>query len=202
VLGNAPVEKEIEVKGGDNLTIWAYPLPDKGTALTVTSNNMGGVRNRGGNADGSDAANNIYDPLKFRMLLQTRFLNLCPDLPYVTFTDTNGALFQEDIFSAAFAARQLQPGLAPDPASVPYPYVDLKFISGGNVQAYSSQPGVLPGNRLIGVPPLTPADFVKMPSRFFPDGNYGSEPGVYTVALVGRSLAGKNPKMIVIKHNQ
>jgi len=202
IAGNAAVEKDIELKGGDNLTVWAWPATDNSTSLTVTSNNMGGIRVNGGNADGSDATNNIYNPLAFRMLLQARFLNLCPDLPYVTFTDTNGALFREDIFSSAVAAQHLRPGQAPDPAAVPYPYVDLKFLTGGNIQAYSSQPGVLPGNRLTGVAALTPADFVRMPGSFFPDGNYGSEPGVYTIALAGRNAAGKNPKMIVIKHNQ
>ncbi|MBO9731288.1 MAG: DUF4397 domain-containing protein [Chitinophaga sp.] len=202
ITGSSVVEKDIDVRGGDNLTIWAWPAADNTLSLTVTANNMGGTRIRGGNADGSDATNNIYDPLKFNMLLQTRFLNLCPDLPDVTFTNTNGALFPEDIFAAAAAAQHLRPGQAADPTTVPYPYADLKFLTGGNVQAYSSQPGVLPGNRLTGVSALTPIDFVRMPAHFFQDGNYGSEPGVYTVALVGRNAPGKTLKMIVIKHNQ
>ncbi|MEC5145666.1 hypothetical protein [Chitinophaga sp. 212800010-3] len=202
VSGKAIIEKNIDLKGGDNQTVWVYPTGDNAAALTVTSNNMGGIRAIGTNVDGSDGANNIYDPLKFGMLVQTRFLNLCPELPEVTFTNVNGALFQESNFSAAVAAQHLQPGQAPSPSAVPYPYVDLQIVTGGNVQAYRSQPGVLPGDRLTTVPVLTAADFVKMPSAFFLNGNYGAEPGVYTVALIGRNNAGRHPHMIVIKHNQ
>ncbi|WP_143305859.1 hypothetical protein [Chitinophaga vietnamensis] len=200
--GKVLVEKNIDLKGGDNLSLWVYPDVSGNAAITVVANNMGGIRVQGANPDGSDAANNIYDPLKFNMLVQTRFLNLCPDLPYVTFTGINGALFQDGMFSAAAAAQQLQPGQAPAATVAPYPYVDLKVITGGNVQAYRSQPGVMPGDRLTDVPALTIMDFVRMPNYYFYNGNYGAEPGVYTVALIGRSKAGQHPKMIVIKHNQ
>lgn len=197
--GKLLVEKNIQVNGGDNLTVWAYPAAGAATALTVVTNNMGGTRMIGTNADGSDALNNLYNPLKFKMLVQTRFLNLCPELPEVTFTDINGVLFKEDRFSAAVAAQHLAPGQA---SAAPYPYVDLGPVTGGAVQVYRSQPGVLPGNRITGVAALTKADFVKMPAAFFPDGNYGAEPGVYTVALVGHNTAGQHPRLILIKHNQ
>ncbi|NLR82493.1 DUF4397 domain-containing protein [Chitinophaga eiseniae] len=199
--GKSLVEKNIQVNGGDNLTVWAYPA-NSGTALTVVTNNMGGTRIGGTNSDGSDALNNSYNPLKFKMLVQTRFLNLCPELPEVTFTGVNGALFKEGMFSSAAAAQHLLPGQPPSPVSVPYPYVDLGTVTGGAVQVYRSQPGVLPGDRITGVPALTKADFVKMPATFFPDGNSGAEAGVYTVALVGHNTAGEHPRLIVIKHNQ
>lgn len=199
--GKLLVEKNISVNGGDNLTVWAYPA-SSGTALTVVTNNMGGIRIGGTNSDGSDALNNTYNPLKFKMLVQTRFLNLCPELPEVTFTGVNGALFKEGMFSSAAAAQHLLPGQPPSPVAVPYPYVDLGTVTGGDVQVYRSQPAVLPGDRITGVTALTKADFVKMPATFFPDGNSGAEPGVYTVALVGHNTAGEHPRLIVIKHNQ
>ncbi|RBL89509.1 DUF4397 domain-containing protein [Chitinophaga flava] len=199
--GKGMIEKSIDLKGGDNLTIWAYPTAGNGTALTVVSNNMTGARTNGTNADGSDGANNLYDPLNFNMLVQTRFLNLCPDLPEVTFTTTNGTLFKEGLFSAARAAQHLLPGIPSSPLTVPYPYVDLRAVTGSEVQVYRSQPGVLPGDRITTVPELTPADFVRMPSSLFLNGSFGAEPGVYTVALVGRNNAAQHPRMIVIKHN-
>ncbi|MFY0255215.1 hypothetical protein ACDQ55_14800 [Chitinophaga sp. 30R24] len=200
--GKILAEKEIQVNAGDNLSIWAYPNKSAVTDLLVVQNNMSGVRNMWSGNDGSDAANGLYDPLNFGMLVQTRFLNLCPDLPYVTFTRSNGALFTEDRFSSALAAQNLQPGKAADALAVPYPYIDLRIVTGNIIQAYSSRPGVLPGNRLVSVPVLTPADFIRMPAFFFPNGKSGAEPGVYTVALIGRSNNDQQPAMVVIKHNQ
>lgn len=200
--GKTLAEKTIDLKGGDNLTAWAYPAANGSIAMTVVSNNMGGMRVNGSNPDGSDGANNLYDPLRFKMLVQTRFLNLCPDLPEVTFTGANGTLFKNEIFSAATAAQHLQAGRPASPTAVPYPYVDLGVVTGGVVQAYLSAPGVLPGDRLTDVPALATQDFVQMPSAFFLNGQYGAEPGVYTVALIGRRKDGQHPRMIVIKHNQ
>ncbi|NLR67681.1 DUF4397 domain-containing protein [Chitinophaga varians] len=200
--GKTLAEQTIALKGGDNLTAWAYPAAGGSVAVTVVSNNMGGVRVNGGNPDGSDGANNLYDPLHFRMLVQTRFLNLCPDLPEVTFTGANGTLFKNDLFTTATAAQHLQAGQQVSPIGVPYPYVDLGAVTGGIVQAYRSQPGVLPGDRLTDVPALTTLDFVQMPPAYFLNGNYGAEPGVYTVALIGRKKDAQHPRMIVIKHNQ
>ncbi|RFS19435.1 hypothetical protein DVR12_22635 [Chitinophaga silvatica] len=200
--GKTIIEKDVTIRGGDNLTLWAFPNKDNSIGMTVIPNNMGGIRNTGTNADGGDGANNSYDPLKYKVLVQTRFLNFCPDLPYVTFTNPNGRLFTEGLFSAAPAAQQLQPGLAPSPVAVPYPYIDLGVVTGGAVEAYQSQPGVLPGNRLINVPALTKMDFVKMPAMYFLNGNAGAESGVYTVALIGRNSSSQHPRMIVVKHNQ
>lgn len=200
--GKVLLEKNITINGGDNLSLWVYPTAGGNAEVTVVQNNMTGVRNTGANPDGSDTGTGVFDPLKFGMLLQTRFLNLCADLPYVTFTTNNGAPFVDNRFSSALAAQNLQPGQAPDKAAVPYPYADMGFITGGTVNAYRSRPGVVPGDRLVGVKVLSPADFVKMPSSFFNNGNFGSEPGIYTVALIGRSDAGHQPKMIVVKHNR
>jgi hypothetical protein len=196
--GKSLADNSITVKGGDNNSLWIYPTAS-GTGMTVTPNNMSGVRDIGTNSDGSDPALGVYDPLNFGMRYQMRFLNLCPDLPYVTFTDSNGALFSDGQFQTSMAAQNLQPGLAPDAMTVPYPYVNNP---GGTVQAYGSLPLVVPGDRLTGVPALGPADFVRMSPFFFHNGNFATEPGVYTVALIGHSNAKEQPKMIVVKHNK
>lgn len=201
--GKTVAEKSITIKGGDNLSLWVYPTTNGDAAITTVQNNMTGLRNISANADGSDSAPGVYDPLKFDMELQTRFLNLCPDLPYVTFTGANGQLFAESQYtSSALAAQNLQPGQLLNSSTVPYPYVDMGYVSGGAVNAYSSRPGVVPGNKLTGVNTLAPADFVRMPSQFFYNGRFIAEPGIYTVALIGRNNAGHQPKMIVVKHNR
>lgn len=200
--GKTLAETHVSLKGSDNITVWAYPMADGTTSLTAVPNNMSGLRIVDPNTDGSDATNNVVDPLDSKLLGQTRFLNLCPDQPYVTFTGDNGTLFNERDFSSAAAAQNLQPGKPADPIKVPYPYVDLGFDNSVIIQAYSSIPGAVPGNRLKTVPSLSAKDFVAMPPFFYNNGRFGNEPGVYTVALIGRSNGSQQPKMIVIKHNQ
>lgn len=186
---------------GDNLSFWAWPGNADSVRVTRIQNNMGGIRSTQLNSDGSDVSNGIYDPLKFDMIRQTRFLNFCPDFPYITFTGANGALFAKGIFSDPLAAQNLQPGQAPDARVVSYPYVNLGYNADGTVQAYSSRPQVLPGDRLTAVTPLGVNDFVHMPLAYA-NGNVGTEPGVYTVALIGRNDATHHPRLIVVKHNQ
>ena len=199
--GKTLAQTTITVKGGDNLSLWVYPTLSGTDSIVTVQNNMGGVRQNGITGDGSDAGSLLIDPLNVNPIVQTRFLNLCPDLPYVTFTRANGTLIKESMFTAALAARNLRPGQPADPIAVPYPYVDLGFGDPGTVEAYQSQPNAIPGNPLTGVPDLTPADFVRMPAYYYPAETAGMEPGVYTVALIGRSRNGEQPKMIVIKHN-
>lgn len=202
--GKMLAEKNFSVKGGDNLTLWIYPTTKGTDSMTIVQNNMGGLQSRGSNADGSDAGRLVYDPLNFNMVVQTRFLNLCPDLDYVTFTQPNGVLFSNTMlsFTSPLAAQNLQPGQPADPIAVPYPYVDLGPGSMSNIEAYQSKPRALPGNRLYRVADLTPTDFVHLPAAQYPNQPPGKEPGVYTVALIGRSNGNEQPKMIVVKHNQ
>lgn len=198
--GKVLIEKTITVKGDDNLTAWVYPAT-AGDSVTIVQNNMGGLRQQGVISDGGDVSNLIYNPLNFRALVQTRFLNLCPDLPYVTFTTDNGALMRELDFSSAAAAVNLQPGKPVDVSKVSYPYVDLGFGNYSKIEAFASQPSVVPGDRLRAVPDLGPSDFIHMPAYYYPGIIPGMEPGVYTVALIGRNKTGEQLRMIVIKHN-
>ena len=200
--GKKVAEKKMTINAGDNLTLWAYPGNGDSAAITVIQNNMSGKRVMSPNDDGSDASQWVYDPLKDHMLLQTRFLNLCPDLPYITFTGPNGASFFSNFYADARAAQNLRPGQAPDATVIPYPYVDMGIVTGGVVQAFSSRPQVIPGNRLTDVTPLSTSDFVRMPAYYVRNGKPDAEGGVYTVALIGREDATHHPRLIVVKHNQ
>jgi hypothetical protein len=195
-VGSAPAQV-ITVKGGDNLTLWAYPGNSDSLKLLPVQNNMSGIVNRAEHEDGSDGSTSVFDPLTVLSLsLQTRFLNLCPELPQVTFTAKNGAPMVFGNQGYPGATVNLLYGAIPDPVKLPYPYINL-----GDpwIEAYQSASSVVPGDRITDVTPLTPADFMHMPASFYPNGLPAGEPGVYTVALIGHR---NNARLIVIKHNK
>jgi hypothetical protein len=197
--GSFTLEEKLTVKGGDNFTLWVHPGQDKKGKLTVVQNNMSGVINLSENADGSDGSTAINDPLTLGGTgIQTRFLNLYPGLSYLTFTARNGATLLTGIGYPA-AASNLPYGSIPDPLVAPYPYINL---SNPWIEAYQSQPGSVPGNRLFEVPSLTTGDFINLPSSFYPNGLPQGEPGVYTVALIGPGNTLQKPRLVVIKHNK
>lgn len=194
-------QKVIQVRGGDNISLWSYTDASNATSLVVVSNNMGSLHQIGTNPDGADAGSLVYDPLNFYMVGSVRFLNLCPDLPFVTFTKDNGTLYTSDFFSTTLASQNLQPSITADSAAV-YPYVDLGFGTYNKIEVYKSTPNVVPGDRITSIKPLTQNAFVSLPSSFYKYDAPSVEPGVYTVALIGREKYGVHPQMIVIKHNQ
>lgn len=200
--GNLLAEQAITLSGGDNLSLWTYADADGKTSILPVSNNMGGIEQSGTNNDGSDPSLLVYDPLNFNMIVQTRFLNLCADIPYVTFTGTNGLLFLDNRFSVAKAAQNLAAGSPADPVNIPYPYVDLGAGSYNTVEAYASQPNVVPGNRLMDVTPLPTTAFTALPAAYYSQDAPSMEPGVYTVALIGRNNGTQTPQLIVVKHNK
>lgn len=198
--GALKAEKEVQLKGGDNFTVWAFPKADNTIALIVLQNNMSGIINNAEHADGSDGNTSVGDPVsQIGLVKQMRFLNLCPDLPYVTFTAKNGGSFTGGNNGYPAAAMNLPYGQQLNPVAVPFPYL---FIDNPYIEAYRSQPASVPGNRLYEVLPLTAGSFINMPESFYPNGLPNGEPGIYTVALIGRNATSKNAKLIVIKHNK
>jgi hypothetical protein len=193
-------EEKITVKGGDNFTLWVHPGKDNKGAITTVQNNMSGIINLAENSDGSDGSTAVFDPLTTSaMPLQTRFLNFCTDLPYATFTGKNGATLLPGTTIYPVAAVNIPYGTPPDPGLVPYPYINLAAVW---IETYQSQPASVPGNRLYETSPLTSGDFINMPGSLYPNGLPEGEPGVYTVALIGRNNATQKPKLVVIKHNK
>lgn len=197
--GQPPVEQQITVKGGDNFTLWAYPGNKDSLKLLTVQNNMSGIVNLAAHEDGSDGATSVNDPLSIVGLpVQTRFLNLCPEIPQASFTTTNGApLYGSQGYPAATV--NLPFGAIPDPVRLQYPYIGLEKT---RIEAYQSNALSVPGSRLFEVAPLSASDFIRMPAAFYPNGWPTGEAGVYTVALIGRQRPGRNPQLIVIKHNK
>jgi hypothetical protein len=205
--GKTLASKSFNLQGNTNFTIWTFPSGDSVDFL-LAQNNLSGNESDTYNADGSDAAPDItFNSFPYIV----RFLNLCPDLPYVTFTQANGALFADGNSSFAVAAQNLPFGGQLSSSAVPFPYVSANGGTGGissQIQVYQSQlqPKVIPGNWLSDIPALQNTDFISMPASFYPGGLPTGEPGVYTVALTGRYGQGITPgqqaKMIIIKHTK
>jgi len=71
--GRGIAEISYTINGGDNLSLWVYETANGNAEVIPVQNNMTGLRMINTNPDGSDNGLGIYDPLKFGMLLQTRF---------------------------------------------------------------------------------------------------------------------------------
>ena len=187
------------LNGGDNYTVWIYPDPSDRPALLWAQNNLSGsyVVPSG---DGSD---NTYNVTSTNFPFWVRFLNLCPDLPYVTFTQNNGVLFPQLYGLSATCAQNLVPGEV-SPQS--FQYIMGIDSMRAPVLAFASQPLVVPGDWLPDISAVPSTAFVRSPLSAYPNGIPAGEPGVYTVALTGRygAAAKGNPaaKMIVLKHTK
>ncbi|RPD41424.1 DUF4397 domain-containing protein [Chitinophaga barathri] len=160
-------------------TIFAFPDAEGRPQMTVMPGDLSG--------------NNT--PMPYRK----RFINLCPDIPYATFTTDNGAPL------AGEQVTNLQPGIA---------VTEDPYINGNagqapyQILAYRSEPGMAPGVWADDIPVLHSRDFIareELYARF--NGNLpAQEPGYYTVALIGRTGANVpqayKARMVIIKHNK
>jgi hypothetical protein len=202
--GKLLAQKTLTLNGGDNITAWVYPAPGGTDSILPVQNNLSGNWYPGNTTDGSNASiNQFHTSFPFWI----RFLNLCPDLPLVTFTQANGQLFPEYLVNSggnSLAAENLAPGVLPDTY---LQYIGVYNTMPPQIEAYQSQPQILPGDWLSDIPSLKASGFVMSTAASYPGGLPATgEPGVYTVALVGRygtnAPAGEQAKMIIIKHNQ
>ena len=179
---------------GMNYTAWLYKTPEGKPAITLVSNNLSGAWYED---PGNVAPDGTYTRLQHDYPFHIRFLNLCADLPYVSFTLDNGQSVGSETGS-----RNLQPGVA----ATGLPYARFSQVQEAyQVLAYRSSPGVYPGTWLSTVPALKSTDLVAKPEHYTRPVKPVHEPGVYTVALIGQLNAGaatKQAKMIIIKHTK
>lgn len=192
--GKVVAQQTLTLNGNDNITAWIYPSPSGDDSIFPVQNNLSGSYYNGGITDGSNAST---DQLHTYAPYWIRFVNLCPDLPLVTFTQANGDMFADGAGSSGLAAQNLAPGQLPGGT---YFY----YVAGipAKIEAYQSQPLILPGDWLSDIPALTASQFVMSTPGSYPYGYPTTgEPGIYTVALVGRHDAG-TAQMIIVKHNQ
>lgn len=232
--GTVLVSKPITLSPYDNYTAWVYESPSGHPDICFANTDMtstlyltdgdGNVFTQSGSYpyviippvdDGTDGT------IRVKSLLytwQTRFLNLTPDAPYVTFTNNLstfpgiGGPNVGDSANFMAASINLQPGLTPEyNPFIMYPYQCLYSVAGGipsqgyvgqsgqlvyppsSIRVFQSSPGppaVVPGMLLGGVAPLPGSAYISN-WKIYPDSRYVPvcEPGVYTTALIGRTKA-------------
>jgi hypothetical protein len=181
------------LRAAQNYTAWLYPTLTGAPALVLVTNDLSGTR--------YSSVGTIDDPSGYLVLpdffFNKRFLNLSPDNPYITFTQDNGKLIPEGN-NLAFG----QPLLVQPYSSGIY------WQTAFELMAYRSSPNIVPGIWASDIPALKSQDFImrkalyETAGRPLPD----QEPGVYTVALIGRSganvEASEKARMIIVKHTR
>lgn len=193
--GNVIASMEMDALPNLNYTAWLYKKADGAAAIALVNNNLSGNTYRPGNTD--DGQDGQFSQVHLNYPFQARFLNLCADLPYASFTGLNG----QPLSTAA--TRNLQPGQV----ALHLPYATIGGTGYGQpaqLMVFRSSPGVYPGNWLPEIPVLKGADFVARPEHYTRPVKPVNEPGVYTVALIGQ-LAGtgnQKAKMIIVKHTK
>lgn len=189
--GAVLAEKELNLQPGDNITAWLYPDNSGAPAIVLAANNLSAkYYNGNGGEDGS------YSMYKDGFPFWIRFLNLCPGLNEVTFTSDNGQAFP--VYSGTTANSATQ-HILQGKAVIQDPYAQLAINLPGQILAYASSPGVLPGDWLQQIPALQSRDFIARKALYQTPELPNREPGFYTVALVGSSP--DNARIIIVKHN-
>jgi hypothetical protein len=183
------------LRPAQNYTVWLHPAADGSARLLVVANDLSGTWYAGASDDGT------YDRFKYDLYFYKRFLNLSPDNPYITFTLGNGQS-SSGTSDNPEAGVNLRPGLP----LYEQPYVrssrnDLLY----EIMAYRSAPDIVPGSWADDIPVLSSQDLIASRSLYSNAGRAlpVQEPGIYTVALIGRSGSG-TPKaqMMIVKHNK
>lgn len=179
----------LNLLAGDNVTTWLYTDRNGAAAIGVSNNNLSGVYNTVVNGnDGSYAA--LKDPFPTWI----RFMNFSANLDDVTFTGNNGVMFNAEGSKNLSYATQKTNDV----------YVKQALNFSSNILVYASKPGVLPGNWIENVNPLPSTAFIKNIDLYKTPSKPNSEPGIYTVVLVGKAngTGDEKAKTILIKHNK
>ncbi|GAA4312394.1 hypothetical protein GCM10023149_07730 [Mucilaginibacter gynuensis] len=234
--GNGAIiaEGDLKLFPYDNYTIWAYNKPDGKSAILFEANDMSGTLYKttyqpngpGGSVVPDDGTNGIFRRSQFNYALQSRFLNLSPDLPYATFTNdhqlflpVNGQV-QLDTMRYFSAYINLSPGFMssnnssiiytlPPSAGTKSEYSEFGILP-KYIRAYQSKPGILPevpGSLLTDVAPVDVLQaFISNQNMYSVQKYKTAETGIYTVALVGKTAPGvaasQKARLVVIKHNK
>jgi hypothetical protein len=193
--GKVLASTEQVLRAAQNYTAWLYPNKDGSYRLLIVANDLSGTWYNGSADDGS------FDRFQFDYFFFKRFLNLSPDNPYITFTQGNGQP-AEGVGDNASSSVNLQPGI---------PVFEKPYVRSGRtipvyeIMAYRSAPDIVPGTWADDIPVLSSQDLIARKSLYTDAGRVlpAQEPGVYTVALIGRSGNGSpKAKMMIVKHNK
>lgn len=196
--GNVLATNEVTLDANTNFTLWLYPDANGKATISPVANDLSRVV-PGVNAD--DDATYVRNKLDYPFSI--RFLNLCPDVPNLTFTKDNGQSFLHTYNRNPAAVNNLKPGIFPTEA----PYIQLDYDElPYKIQAFRSQPNVVPGSWASDIPVLTGKDLIARPALYVRGDQPNHEPGIYTIALIGSTNASapaaQKAKMIILKHTK
>lgn len=177
----------------ENYTLWSYPDPQGQIKIGLTVNNLSALKPIAGiEADGTYGYTKNSFPTDFR------FVNLCPDIPYLSVTADDGQPLGEKGNKAVY---NLQPGSFTTTA----PYIRTTFKQ---LMAYRSAPGVIPGTWAEDIPVLHGSDLIANKNLYQRIGKVlpPYEPGIYTIALIGRTGPNvpnsQKARLVILKHNK
>lgn len=188
----------MSLDANSNFTLWLHPDANGKATVSPVANDLSRVI-AGTNA--GDDATYVRNRLDYPFSI--RFLNLCPDVPYLTFTKDNGQSFMSNYNLNAAAVNNLAPGIFPTEA----PYIQLDYDNVAyKILAYRSQPNVIPGSWANDIPSLSGKYLIARPALYVRGGLPNHEPGIYTIALVGSTKAtapaDQKARMIILKHTK
>lgn len=204
--GNVTASLDYPLQAGRNYTIWLVPT-DSVPQLLCVPNDLSGTPYRG-YADDDGTFNRYYYDMAFAF----RFLNLCPDVPYLSFTANNGQSVSSGLLAGGVfekyqeeAMYNLRPGQVAT-ATFPYVWFDYRQNVYYHFMAYASGPNLTPGTWLDKVSPLSSWDLVSR-EALYTDADRAVPPyetGIYSVALIGRTgdnvPEDQKARIIYVKH--
>lgn len=189
-------ETDLNLEANKNFSLWFYPGTGGVPAIKAVANDLSGTWF--GLLYGE-----VYAYQKQAFPVNVRFLNFCQDVPYLTVTGNDGALFNGLYPVDANAVNNLTPGAPP----VSAPYLMLRPESGGwQFMAFRSAPGIVPGTWAKEIPVLTGQNLISRPELYVRTGLPNHEAGIYSVALIGSTKPNtpeaQKAKMVILKHNK
>lgn len=197
--GNVLASAEQLLRPSQNYTAWLYPDQAGNPKLVLVANDLSGTTYNGSELDDATYARSQY-----RFFFFKRFLNLSPDNPFISFTLDNGQPIAGNRDNTQ-AGLNMQPGIP----LLERPFTSSSYAAGAyQIMAYRSTPNVVPGVWANDIPVLKNSAFIADRKLYDRAGRSAPihEPGIYTVALIGRSANTASPemktKMIIIKHNK
>ncbi|MCW3467215.1 DUF4397 domain-containing protein [Chitinophaga nivalis] len=178
---------------GQNYSSWVYADANGAAQIAVAANNLSGNLFN----PGEDGQDGTYQRRQYKLPFQYRFLNFCPDFANVNFTGDNGQSI------GGSGTKNLQPGVIPQETSNA---IKGATIMNFKMMAFQSPANVFPGTWLTQIPLLKSSDFIARKELYTRAPMPETEPGFFTVALIGRNgpnvPAAAKARMIIVKHNR
>ncbi|WP_237028582.1 DUF4397 domain-containing protein [Pedobacter steynii] len=195
VSGAVLATKNFQLDANTNFSFWVHPDANGKTTISAVANDLSGTFVREAGDDASSSRFTQEFPFSIR------FLNLCPDVPYLTLTTDNAQAFSSVYGFNTVAVNNLRPGIAPTNSPYIRPYQDARAYQ---IMAFRSSPSVVPGTWASDIPVLTGRSLIARPELYVRGELPNHEAGFYTIALVGRTkaTASEKAKMIIVKHSK